>query len=276
MKNYHLAMWAAAGLGVLCSTLALGSESPKTVPTRLSDALPAPVYRLFTWPGSDVLEGPKRVPDDSPGSVYPDKNARAWIDKVLAPDWLPSNIQLIRIRDEFDDRDVVRAQWLKNGYGIQVAQTSSIFTLKLEPAAETVQLGTNDLPGKLRDLMREIFASSVERRDSQGAVLEIKELNEKIASTAVSVETITVLPADGAILSDRMPIDDNSFDLSDATNLQAGDWFGSEEARAYWFRRIHWWTDGRTIGFFFLKVEGGAWFPTYIGNIDAGWFRSSR
>ena len=41
----------------------------------------------------------------------------------------------------------------------------------------------------------------------------------------------------------------------------------------FWWRRMGWWTDGRTLGLFTLKTEGVAWRADYDATgLDRGWF----
>ncbi len=50
-------------------------------------------------------------------------------------------------------------------------------------------------------------------------------------------------------------------------------WDESEFSFRYWFRMVNWWNDGKNVGFYFLKVEEGAWLPSYCGDIDRGFFK---
>ena len=40
----------------------------------------------------------------------------------------------------------------------------------------------------------------------------------------------------------------------------------------YWWRRVNWWTNGKSIGIYTLKTEGGAWHPNYESKLDEKWF----
>jgi hypothetical protein len=55
--------------------------------------------------------------------------------------------------------------------------------------------------------------------------------------------------------------------------VQPLDWYATPESWMYWFRKVNWWNDGKSAGFFFFKVEAGPWIPSYAGEFDRNWFR---
>ncbi len=104
-------------------------------PDTFEASFPAPaVLMLFRWPDQAVLTGERAVDPHSDIVAAQGKMARKWMQKVLDASWLPpENTRVFFIREEFLGRDVVRAAWERNGCHIEVAQTASLFTLKIIP-----------------------------------------------------------------------------------------------------------------------------------------------
>lgn len=262
------------------------SKNGKVEPTKLKQVLPLAVQKLFTWPSQSILKGEGRVGGESAEILYPKKQCLLWLKKTFSPLWLPGDeIDFIFIRDEFDGRDVVRASWERNGYSIQVSQTASIFTIKLTPV-KNVGLGVDkrQKTDKTKKVCLDIF-NDVGMRwtlDEIGArtKVEIKGFNKKIASYSFKPELSKHLKDDNSAWGRpktkleakvKRPTDEDEYKKQIDPNYP--DWENTEFAYNYWFRKINWFNDGKSMGFYFLKVEDGSWIPSYGANFDKTFFR---
>jgi hypothetical protein len=255
----------------------------KTEPTVLVQCIHEPAYRLFQWPAQPVLNGPNRVDSDANEVTWPKKQCLEWlIKRVLAPSWLPpKDVELIFIRNEFDNRDVVRMVWERNGYNIQVSQTASIFAMKLSP----VSVGNTGVEKSqklenVRQLCLQVFTEMGRRWDHQGNTVLIKELSKKIVSYSFRPEMSRYLKDDRAVYGRPQTMNEAGVKQpqNDVEALRERDpnnpnWDKTASSYSYWFRMVNWWNDGKSIGFYFLKVEEGAWIPSYCGDIDKNFFK---
>lgn len=255
--------------------------------TKLSECVPERAYRLFSWPGPAILDGPNRVSSDAPEVAWPKKQCRAWVDKVLAPTWLPvQGAEWIFIREEFDGCDTVRITWPANGHSIQVSQTASVFAIKLTPIDQKT---TGADPARkvenARRLCMRLFTQKGRRwsEDETGAPIEVEvdDLSNKIASWAFRQEHVRRLEVDDSVCgrsgtAGEAGVRESEDDHERRRERKADNpnWESSSPSWNYWFRMVHWWNDGKSIGFYFLKVEEGSWSPSYGGdNMDRRFFR---
>ncbi|MBW7989881.1 MAG: hypothetical protein FVQ84_07685 [Planctomycetes bacterium] len=255
----------------------------KTKPTRLVQCIHDPAYQLFQWPDQSVLDGPNRVDSDDVQVAWPKKQCFRWIQKVLNPSWLPpKDTKLIFIRREFDGRDVVRIAWERNGYNIQVSQTASIFTMKLSPVRnERTGISASQKFEKARQLCLQVFPEKGERWDHEGNKVLVNNLSMKITSNySFRPDLFRHLKGDEAVHGRPQTMKEagvkspqNDADAIREKDPNNPNWDTTASSYRYWFRMINWWNDGKSVGFYFLKVEEGAWIPSYWGNIDKNFFK---
>lgn len=261
-------------------------------PNNLKKILPAPVYNLLHWPDQSALNKAQIIDSNSPEVSTAKKFSMYWIKKTLDSSWLPAkDSERLFIKDEYDHRDVVRMKWMKNGYIIEVSQTASIFTVKLSPMKDsTKETDPNSMIRKASLLCKKLFNHEGYRWgwDSQtmrnGVKVPIDNLSNKIAYFTFTSGVLWYLKNDGAVHSmpkpmggnvkERMPKNDEEAKL--INDIDNPEWFRSSYSWHYWFRNVNSWHNGIDIGFYFLKIEGGAWLPNYAGNIDNNWFKEPR
>jgi len=203
----------------------------------------------------------------------------------LAPAWWPSEgSRIFFIRKEFDGRDVVRMAWEVNRYRVEVSQTASIFALKLI-SLDGRGTGKDERAQfeSARQLCLKLFHETGRRWDNQGNALPVRELPSKIASYSFRMELTRYLKEDSAVCG--RPVTRAEAGIQPAENDEEAaperdggsqHWEESATSFGYWFRMVNWWNDGKSIGFYFLKVEEGAWIPSYCGDIDRGFFKISQ
>mgnify|MGYP001600582603 CR=1 FL=1 len=255
----------------------------KVEPAKLIEILPAPVYRLIRWPDSSVLNGPNRVNADAAEVTWPKEQCSEWLHKVVGTSWLPPQVvEFIFIRDEFDDHDTARIAWEGNGYVIQVSQTASVFVMKFTPL-EKGNTGA-DFQEKMKNarlLCARVFAEKGFRwGPGVAAKVPIKGLSEKIASYSFRPELVRYLKDDEAVCGRPQTMKEAGVEppQNDVEALRQRDpnnpnWDKTASSYNYWFRMVNWWNDGKSIGFYFLKVEEGSWVPSYHANFDKNFFR---
>lgn len=226
---------------------------------------------MFQWPSVESIRE-KSIPHSEFYSKY-------WLRKVIAPSWLPpEDVKPIFMKAEVDGRDVARLRWAKHGYDIQVSQTLSIFAIKLTPQ-DARGTGKDDRE-KLRcarELCLRLFYPTGTHWDGQGRPISIEKLPDKIAWYSFTENTLERRKGDKGLLLGRprtmaeegvtRPLglrDNNPYDPN---------WCQTPFAWLFWFRNVHWWNDGYSVGIYFFKEQGG---PTDIrdGRLDRRWFET--
>ncbi len=266
----------------VCYGMANKSEVKKPDPNTLAEAFTPLLVSLYRWPDQAVLTGQKRVENDANDVLWPKNQCTDWLHKVLEPAWLPpENTELIFLRGEFEGRDTVRLTWERNGYGIQLTQTASIFAIKLTPLEIK---GTGKDPaektGAAKQLCLRIFNKEAYRWSRAGKKVPVKTLNKKIAAYSFRPELTRELKGDRAVRGRPQSVHEAGVrqPTNDQERIQERDpnnpnWVHSWVSYNYWFRKINWWNDGNSVGFFFLKIEEGAWVPSYNASFDRTFFR---
>ena len=254
----------------------------KPAPTRLDQVIRPPMDTLFQWPAPSVLNGPNRVDNDAGELAWPKKQCTEWLNKVIAKQWLPDeNPDFIFIRDELEGRDVVRATWEHNDYRIEVSQTASIFATKVSPLGNrTTGMNRAEKIENAKRLCLEIFNKTCYRWSADGDKVQVKDLNQKIATYSFRPELVRHLKDDKAVCGRPQTINEagvkqpqNDVEALREMDPNNPNWDKTASSYSYWFRMVNWWNDGKSIGFYFLKVEEGAWIPSYFGDIDKNFFK---
>lgn len=265
--NFARKCFLVSSIAIL--SLAPAPASARELPPELANALPAPVVSLANW-----AAGPRRgdalAPGDSKVRVA-EAGATRWIEMVVSPEWLPAEgVRLEFARAAFDGRDAVLAHWTAPVGEFTIAQTAGVFVLALQPARGRLDRES------IRSLLLRALREDGVRWTGQGEPVKISGLDEKIARHATDESEIEILPRSQALVArPRAPAGNARASETDLAREDAADnagWFEGDGAASYWFRNLHWWTDGETLGVYFLKSEGGMWFPNYSGDIDRDWF----
>jgi hypothetical protein len=231
-------------------------------------ALPNKVRPLFAWPSNDTISGGKRVLKCTNRHLLAAKGASLrWPQKVIRKQWLPTDAnylsnQLIMIRDEYGPIDATHIFWEKNGYRIEVAQTKTVFAAKLTPLTSTDKVHTvtarKDLAKRLCSQLLNEYAD----------VRVVRPVNSELIRQNVMPRLLSASFERARIRS-----------FSDGVHGQCkGPDFKDKEDYAqfnFWWRRVNWWTDGKTVGLYTLKTEGGQWAANYGSKLDHYWFEGS-
>jgi len=255
-------------------------------PMYLKEVIPSPAYRLFQWPDDSVLNGPARIGTDSVEIKAPQLQASDWIENVLSESWQPPvDTGPLFVRAELNERDTIRLKYETHGYETQVCQTATIFTVRL-CRVDGGDLG-GDLSGKIekaKELCSQLFNPTGRRWTGQGEAVPVLDLNKKIVSYSFDHDSIQSLPGDSAVWGRPQTMAEagveptrNDAEADQSNDPENQDWDKEPAAWSYWFRNVYWWNDGRSAGFYFLKIEVGPWVPSYESrhSPDRHWFKSS-
>ncbi len=271
-----------AGVQRVCGALSIGAPpSPHAHPREMMSSTFVDLFdriNVFEPLAENTTEA------DAPEVAFAKQMSYRWISKVIDSSWRPNaKAQTRYLVDAFNGIDVVVVSWEVDGRTLRVGQTSSLFAFEIEQPSDNT--GTGDHEGRImqaKEVCTNVFNSVGKRWTSQGDPVEIVGLSAMICSNLFDdgiVYTEKVL-SDGYLLGrgkyaaeahtlEMTRYDDIRNVLDDANNK----WLRSDHAWQYWFRNIFWWTDGRRVGFYFLKDEGGPTFGTWSITRDRNWFR---
>lgn len=300
---YEKLMKIAVGMIFLtcatCITTNAGLKLKRSAKS-VKEAIPARVVHLLNyWPDAAVLSGPNRVSgDENRWITWANKSSIEWIKKVLNPAWLATKEgvlrdKLIMIRNEFDEFDVTHLHWSKNGYNIRVSQTSGIIAIKVTPLESTNMGETAEQKSQFaKELCRQIFNSTGMRDGIRYSINEkgkrvkkpvkvtVKDLSTKICGYSFRPELIRQFP-DGIVgvaptMRDEGTPRTTPDGVAPENREDNPDWDKSRFSWAYWWRHVCWWYDGKSIGFFTLKTEGGSWRANYWDRFGSRWFEGPK
>jgi hypothetical protein len=223
-----------------------------------------PAQPLLEWPDQSVLTGPKRVKSDAHEVRFPKNECLGWIRRVLAPSWRPpKQTEMFFIRDEFDQYDVVRMSWERNGYNIQVSQTRGKMAIKLTPLEkEHTGQDVTQKTEKARQLCLSLFSDKGKRRDRKLRVVPVNGLSKKIAAYSFRPDMI-LYREDKKVVYGRpqrleesgIAIPRNNEEKIQQQDPNNPDWDKTVHSFSYWFRMIRWRNDGKSVAFCFSKCE---------------------
>jgi len=251
-----------------------GKEDPK-------ELMPVECAKLLGDPPSQ-----EEVKGDGPTSVRvirARKQFLTWLRLVIARSWLPDEEpQMVVIRDEFDGMDVIRCHWETKVGVVRVAQTATLFSLKITPPAEPGMGRTvEELIESSERICRDVFKSTGERWTGQGEIVKIPDLSEKIAAHLFgsgivftqSNQRPTFLLGRGKFAHELgVNLNVTAEEATRMARPDNEDWYECAQAWRYWFRMILWWNDGKSLGFYFPKDQAG---PGDMGGSrerDRAWF----
>lgn len=258
-------------------TLVYAQEFARLYPKAQSvrEAVPPKAWRLSIWPEQTTLSGPNSIKANNKerNVVTARKHASRWIKRVLASECRPKSekeIQkmLMLLHDEFDSFDTIRAQWIRDGYRIEVSQTLFVMTIKCTPS-EKRALGQNlsERISLARQLCMKLFNPNGQRsgldRNKKPVMVPVKNINAFIAGNSFRGD-LTFEFGDGVV--GRVPNITNSPDIvlsqrgkdRDAENSADNpNWQESLSSWGYWWRHVSCWNDGNSVVFFLLKNNAG-------------------
>jgi len=243
------------------------SEDGNTEPS-VASAFPKKVYKIFEWPSTETMTGSKRVYLDKDRYIIKAKRSSlGWIRKTVKKDWLPVDPNylsenLIMIRDEHGPVDVTHVRWEVNEVRIEVSQTMSVFALKAAPLrAPNIGDTTDAKKSFSREKCMQILNQYAEVEIVGPSVSRIEKRNVLPILLGASFERGKIqVFADGVHGTCRGPDPTDKEDIADFN---------------HWWRRVNWWTDGKSVGMYTLKTEGGAWSANYHSKFDETWFEGS-
>jgi len=244
------------GIAVCLAAIGYGEDmhGKKDELKNVKKVIPEIIWQLSEWPDAKAIED-KAISASDEKVLSAANQSRLWIQKVVDPALQPTKAESpICLRSEVDGRDVVRMQWSRTNYSIEVSQTASVFLMKVTP--ESGQ-GTGktyvEKQKATEDIFLGILAKEGRQWTDQGEEVAISRFAEKVVTSSFKDGQIRKMVAKGGVEI-----------LVGLTSLQDGG--------AHWFENVSWWNDGSSVHLYFLKSEGGPWIPSYAGNIDKNWF----
>jgi len=237
----------------------------------IRESLPAIVRQLsFEWDEAPPAPGQRAVGrEESASARQASEESIGWIEKVVAEGWRPEKAvlakSLVMVGNKFDSRDATRAEWETGGYRFVVSQTRTVITVVISAVS-------GDLGWKDRDAR------------TQGALGLAKLVIGDVAPDKISVlpggKSGHELAPDGAkaILLDSSFVRGRQQEFADGIAVTAAPMDMADPVdlarMARWWRRVGWWTDGKSFGFYTLKIETGPWAGNYEDNPP--WFSGER
>jgi hypothetical protein len=259
------------------------------------EAMPPVVQKLFIWPDKEVLQGKKRADSSSNEVLHAKNSSWEWMKDVLDPGWLPPpNTEMIFLRNEFEFTakvskgepvnyhvDTSRIRWEQNEYTIEVSQLSKVFAIKFTPQHNR---DTGRDKQSRYDYAKEVCKNAFCQRGKM--VKAIPDFKDKLISFTFDPAKMRELPGDKAVVGNPKSMNDEGVDISSFSSKDGFLFFYQKDgethiekslfqpvAWTYWFRQIHWWNDGKAVGFYFLKLSGpaDAWVPSFSDHVNENW-----
>ncbi len=182
--------------------------------------------------------------------------------------------------------DTARVRYDHDGYHVEISQTRTVFAIKITPIDGG---GTGrDKESRFeyaKQLCAKIFSSNgkmdaYDKKSGMGIPTPIPDFKAKIVSFTFNSARTKELALDKAVVGNPRTMADDGIDGS--RTLERGEYnidnmLNTWNAWQYWFRQIHWWNDGKAVGFYFIKISGpGGWIPSFEAKIDQDWFHPPR
>ncbi|MHC4867820.1 MAG: hypothetical protein ACYTEX_27430 [Planctomycetota bacterium] len=235
----------------------------------VGENLPGQVAMLFAWPDLKSIPAEKIVEGtENKAAKRARRSSLKWIKKVIDPNFLPPSDKeldgkLTMVRDEHGPIDASHAEWEKQGYILRVTQSRTVLAISITPAGAGATVTGDTLEAK------SVSAAKVCER----IVADIR----MVKATTREKEVINIVPE-----GTRKVLLAKSF--SEATITQYEDGIGAVAAEIdfdkdqdrrshnYWWRRMAWWTNGRSLHLYTFRIEHSAWKPVYGASADNTWF----
>lgn len=270
MRTHRLPhRFAQITVAVLLAAASLGSALPEKVPYT--------VRQLFSHSAAEAVKSNRSVPSAPLTGLT--NTAQRWLERVISPAWLPSVPHPVCITNEFEGCDVVRETWVHSQYALEVAQTASIFTLRVSQ-----RLGAGPPSPKLelpsiRALVSDILVETGVRWSRQFEAIPIPGLNRKIVRLSFGEGTTEQAP--GGVLWGRpmnmieagVPFEAGRMYAVERETRDDAIWERSPVPWECWITMVYWWSDGTSIGIYFLKQDGMGHFLNYEHDLNYPWFK---
>jgi len=252
------------GLIIVVSEMFLGASTPAqtSAAPELKDFLPPDVNLLREFSERSSATDKSNVSDVQSKWIRRAKNgAVEWIRKTIDKDFLPTdvnslNVGMVLTQNAFGPNDVACVQWQKNGYVLQVAQTKTIMLVRMRPISPASQpaASTETKRSLAANTAARLFRKEAKIRDAEGGTGNLIEKQIMPELLKRCFEDASVRQYDNSLHGTcrRSAITDRELD--------------------YWWRLIHWRTDGSSVAFYTLKTEGGPWEASFNSGLDATWF----
>jgi hypothetical protein len=266
MKKANFLMAACIAVGSMNISAVTGQvEAPPggvNMQKTIRESLPSKVSALFAWDLATIPKENRLRGDESSYIAARGGEAIAWIEKVIAKEWRPASREdlvsrLVLVRDGIGDADVAYVEWQAQGYQVKVIQTNTIMAISLRPPDADPKTPLEQQRIRMKALVQGV-------------------LQDHPVLTGVSAERNIVPRGTAAVVREKLIEGGQSQSCEDGLIEEPSkvDFANPDDREmvGYWFRRLSCWTDGRTIGLYTLKGEGGAWVPTYSNEMDGDWF----
>jgi hypothetical protein len=139
--------------------------------------------------------------------------------------------------------------------------------------------------GAARDLALQVFRETGRRWSTDdtgaGVAVPVPDLPQRIVSYSFAPATARALKDDGSVVGRPTTMREEGVQMArtakeEENERKASDanWERSSLSWRYWVCQVHWWNDGKSVTIYFLKVEEGAWLPSFGDkNIDRNFFK---
>jgi len=229
--------------------------------TELKQFLPRNVDLLREFSEKSSATDKSNVSDVQNKRIRWVKNeAIKWILMTINKDFLPPdvnslNVGMVLTQNAFGPNDVACVQWEKNGYVLQVAQTTTIMLIRMRPISPASQppTSTETKRSLAANTAARLFNKETRIRDAEGGTGKLTQR--------------TIMPE----LLKRCFEDANVQQYDNGLHGKCHRDPAKPEFE-YWWRWISWWTDGSSIAFYTLKTWGGSWMASFYSGLDATWF----
>jgi hypothetical protein len=144
---------------------------------------------------------------------------------------------------------------------IQIGQTKTVIAIRVAPIGDEhlkVEKTTESKKNLARKICSSILNDEVEIEIIKPTSSQIIKRNIKEKLLNVSFDLAQIQELTDGIHGLNKNFDPN--DISDRSEFK------------YWWRRLNWCTDGKFVGIYTLKTEGGAWSARYNSKLDETWF----
>jgi hypothetical protein len=240
-----------------------GSSKERIEPSRLRDHLPPKVSLLVPALTEAFQKGKTNVADSNDHYIRRAKEgAMQWILKIIRKDQLPPDPNVLRrsivlLQNAIGPNDVAVCRWEKDARVLTVVQTRTVILIEVRPKSDAVRAETTREARALlaRNTTLGVLNGQVDIEERGPTTLKVVKRVITPVMLATSFDHADIQEYQGGIHG-RCAGPPNDFDLD----------------YNYWWRRISWWTDGRIVGLYTLKVNRGAWVPSYDATLDATWF----
>lgn len=244
-----------AWIMILLPIVALSGEREQML---LENGVPEVIINLNSWPDEGEVKD-RLVSKTSEMVVSADLQFRYWIKEVLDPEWFPSeDSQVLYISGGEKGRDVIRAKWKVHEYQVEMAQTKSIFFIKISNLPENYL--------SVRRLLHDVLYKELPIKGKETQLGSVYPENLAAVATWLTFEKMTTMRLEGM----------EEFYFSQLVSPQ-------HESPVYtmdWFETIGLWVVDENLVFFFEKTQGGGSHFTkrsaFKPEFDINWFESEQ